>query len=185
MARLNEFISRIDLSAMTDYVTAHGKLVFYAKGTPLVEAGSRCRYAGIIRSGYFKFTVLNSKGNEIVAGFLFEGDVIMDYVRGFLRGDAAMTSIIAGSDAEILRVPIDDMRRYIMEQPCDFVADASSHILHEAYTRYLDVLVKTPAERYRELMARCPHDIDNLPIQEIASYLRISRRQLHRIREKK
>lgn len=167
---------------MADYVMAHGTPVFYTKGTPLVEAGERCRYAGIILSGYFKFAAVNSKGNEVVAGFLFKGDVIMDYVRGFLRDAPSMIAIIAGSDAELLRVPIDDLRRYIMEQGENFVADASSHILHEAYSRYLDVLIKTPTERYRELMARCPGDIDNLPIQEIASFLRISRRQLHRIR---
>ena len=44
-------------------------------------------------------------------------------------------------------------------------------------------LVKTPAERFHELVSRYPGVIHNLPIQEIASYLGISRRQLHRIRE--
>lgn len=183
MARLNTFISRIDFSTMREYILAHGTPVRYAKGEPLVEAGRRCRYAGIIRSGYFKFAAINSKGNEIVAGFLFEGDVIMDYVRGFLRDEPSLTSIVAGSDADLLRVPIDDVRRYIMAQSEDFVAQASSLVLHEAYSRYLDVLIKTPTERYRELMSRCPNEIGSLPIAELASYLRVSRRQLHRIRE--
>jgi len=44
-------------------------------------------------------------------------------------------------------------------------------------------LVKTPTERFHELVSRYPGVIHNLPIQEIASYLGISRRQLHRIRE--
>ena len=44
-------------------------------------------------------------------------------------------------------------------------------------------LVKTPAERFHEFVSRYPGVIHNLPIQEIASYLGISRRQLHRIRE--
>ena len=44
-------------------------------------------------------------------------------------------------------------------------------------------LVKTPAERFHELVTRYPGVTHNLPIQEIASYLGISRRQLHRIRE--
>ncbi len=44
-------------------------------------------------------------------------------------------------------------------------------------------LVKTPAERLHELVSRYPGVTHNLPIQEIASYLGISRRQLHRIRE--
>lgn len=182
MSRLNAFISRIDLTATTDFIKARGKPVSYTKGTPLVEAGSRCRYAGIILSGYFKFSTINTKGNEVVAGFLFKGDVIMDYVRGFLRGEPSLISIIAGSDAELLRVPIDDLRRYIMDKNDNFVATTSSVLLHEAYSRYLDVLIKTPAERYRELMDRCPDDINILPVGEVASFLRVSRRQLHRIR---
>lgn len=44
-------------------------------------------------------------------------------------------------------------------------------------------LVKTPTERFHELVSRFPGVTHNLPIQEIASYLGISRRQLHRIRE--
>ncbi|MBO5297369.1 MAG: hypothetical protein J6B03_07225 [Candidatus Homeothermus sp.] len=45
------------------------------------------------------------------------------------------------------------------------------------------MLIKTPSERFHELVSRYPGVIHNLPIQEIASYLGISRRQLHRIRE--
>lgn len=44
-------------------------------------------------------------------------------------------------------------------------------------------LVKTPTERFHELVFRYPGIIHNLPIQEIAFYLGISHRQLHRIRE--
>ena len=44
-------------------------------------------------------------------------------------------------------------------------------------------LVKTPTERFHELVSRYPGVIHNLPIQEIASHLGISLRQLHRIRE--
>ena len=44
-------------------------------------------------------------------------------------------------------------------------------------------LVKTPTERFHELVFRYPGVTRNLPIQEIASYLGISRRQLHRVRE--
>ncbi len=183
MSRLNTFISRIDFSAIAGYIKEHGTPARYAKGEPLVEIGTRCRYVGIIRSGYFKFSAINSKGNEVVAGFLFQGDVIMDFVRGFLRDEPSLTSIIAGSDAEIIRVPMGSLRHFIMEQCTDFVADASSLVLHEAYCRYLDVLIKTPTERYRELMARCPNEIRSLPIQELVSYLSVSRRQLHRIRE--
>ena len=179
MARLNDFLTKIDLSALHDYVAAHGSKASYAKGEKLVAEGERCRYIGVVTSGYFKYTTVNAKGNEIVSGFSFEGDVVTDYVRSFLDNSASLTSIVAGCDSEVLQMPIDEVRLHLGP---DFTASASPMLLQEAYRRYLDMLVKSPSERYLELMARCPTLFRSLPANEIASYLGVSRRQLHRIR---
>lgn len=183
MARLNDFMTKIDLSSLNDYVTAYGKSAIYAKGEGIVQQGCLCRYLGIVKSGYFKYVALNSKGEEVVTGFSFEGEIVTDYVQGFLFDQTSLTSIAAGCDSEIMRVLIKDVRQHLNERNPGFVADVSSNLLREAYCRYLDTLVKTPTERYLELVTRYPRDIHNLPIQEIASYLGISRRQFHRIRE--
>ena len=183
MAELNDFMTRIDLSVLNDYVAANGRSAVYAKGESIVQQGSLCRYVGVIKSGYFKYMALNSKGQEVVTGFSFEGEIVTDYVQGFLYGQPSLTSIVAGCDAEVQRVSVEDARRFIIERNPGFVAEVSSNLLQEAYCRYLNILVKTPAERFHELVSRYPGVIHNLPIQEIASYLGISRRQLHRIRE--
>lgn len=39
MARLNDFMTRIDLSALSKYVEAHGKIYVYAKGDMLARQG--------------------------------------------------------------------------------------------------------------------------------------------------
>lgn len=183
MAQLNEFMTRIDLSVLNDYVAANGKSVVYAKGERIVQQGRLCRYVGVVKSGYFKYVALNSKGQEVVTGFSFEGEVVTDYVQGFLYDRPSLTSIVAGCDAEVQRVSVEDARRFIIECSPGFVAEVSSNLLQEAYCRYLNMLVKTPAEGFHELVSRYPGVTHNLPIQEIASYLGISRRQLHRIRE--
>ena len=183
MAQLNDFMTKIDMSVLNDYVAANGKSVVYAKGERIVQEGYLCRYVGVVISGYFKYLALNSKGQEVVTGFSFEGEVVTDYVQGFLYDRPSLTSIVAGCDSEIRRVPIEEVRRFITERNPGFVAEVSSNLLQEAYCRYLNMLVKTPAERFHELVSRYPGVIHNLPIQEIASYLGISRRQLHRIRE--
>jgi len=183
MAELNDFMTRIDLSVVNDYVAANGKSVVYAKGERIVQQGRLCRYVGVVQSGYFKYVALNSKGQEVVTGFSFEGEVVTDYVQGFLFDQPSLTSIVAGCDAEIQQVAVKDARRFIIERNPGFVAEVSSNLLQEAYCRYLNMLVKTPAERFHELVSRYPGVMHNLPIQEIASYLGISRRQLHRIRE--
>ena len=183
MAELNDFMTRIDLSMLNDYVAANGRSVVYAKGDRIVQQSRLCRYVGVIKSGYFKYVALNSKGEEVVTGFSFEGEVVTDYVQGFLYDQPSLTSIVAGCDAEILRVSVEDARRFIIERNPGFVAEVSSNLLQEAYCRYLNILVKTPTERFHELVSLYPGVIHNLPVQEIASYLGISRRQLHRIRE--
>ena len=183
MAQLNEFMTMIDLSVLNDYVAANGKSVVYAKGERIVQQGRLCRYVGVVKSGYFKYMALNSKGQEVVTGFSFEGEVVTDYVQGFLYDQPSLTSIVAGCDAEVWRLSVVDARRFIIERNPGFVAEVSSNLLREAYCRYLNMLVKTPTERFQELVSRYPGVIHNLPIQEIASYLGISRRQLHRIRE--
>ena len=183
MVQLNEFMTRIDLSVLNDYVAANGRSVVYAKGERIVQQGQLCRYVGVVKSGYFKYVALNSKGQEVVTGFSFEGEVVTDYVQGFLYDQPSLTSIVAGCDAEVQRVSVEDARRFIIERNPGFVAEVSSNLLQEAYCRYLNMLVKTPTERFHELVSRYPRVTHNLPIQEIASYLGISRRQLHRIRE--
>ena len=166
-----------------DYVAANGKSVVYAKGERMVQQGELCRYVGVVKSGYFNYVALNSKGQEVVTGFSFEGEVVTDYVQGFLYDQPSLTSIVAGSDAEVQCVSVEDARRFIIERNPGFVAEVSSNLLQEAYCRYLNILVKTPIERFHELVSRYPGVTQKLPIQEIASYLGVSRRQLHRIRE--
>lgn len=41
MAELNDFMTRIDLSVLNDYVAANGKSVVYVKATPKSISGHR------------------------------------------------------------------------------------------------------------------------------------------------
>lgn len=66
MARHNDFMTRIDLLVLNDYVAANGNSVVCAKGERIVQQGRLCRYVGVVKSGYFKYMALNLKGHEIV-----------------------------------------------------------------------------------------------------------------------
>lgn len=66
MAQLNDFMTRIDLSVLNDYVATNGKSIVYARGERIVQQGRLCRYVGVVKSGYFKYVALNSKGQEVV-----------------------------------------------------------------------------------------------------------------------
>lgn len=183
MERLNEFMKKIDILPIVDFCREHGRIVNYAKGDRFVNQGEFCRFIGFVRSGYFKYTACDSNEEERVTGFSFAGEAVCDYIQSFLFNLPSMTSIVAGSRASVLQVPIANAREYMQTNRPDFISQASGVMLQEAYRRYLDVLTKTPAERYAILHSSYGHVIDTISYQELASYLNISRRQLQRIRE--
>lgn len=183
MARLNDFINRIDFGPLQRYCEEHGEPYRYVKGECLVAQGAVCRWFAVVRSGYFKFCTVASDGSLCVTGFSFAGEVTTDYVRSFLFGKPCLTSIIAGEDTDVLRIPLADIRKIGMTPQQALFESATSVLLDEAYRRYLDFYSKTPSERYRDLIVRCPEDIIRLPFNELASYLSVSRRQFLRIRE--
>lgn len=51
MARLNDFLKKIDMSELNDYVEAHGTSFIYTKGDSIVQQGQRCLYIGVVKSG--------------------------------------------------------------------------------------------------------------------------------------
>lgn len=183
MAKLNDFMSRIDMSLLEKYCREHGHSERYRRGDSLVDEGRMCRNIGIVKSGYFKYTILNTSGEECVTGFSFEGEIVSDFVRSFLYNRPAMSSIIAGCDAEVIQVAIADFRPYILSRNPSFCSDASAVLLTEAYSRYLAMHKRTPAERYSDLRNRFGQVIDTVAHSDLASYLTISRRQFQRIRE--
>lgn len=183
MAYLNDFMTRLDLKALLDYIEAHGRVVSYAKGQAIVAEGQLCRLMGVVKSGYFKFTSLTSGGDEVVTGFSFEGEVVFDYVRTFMQQQPSLSTIKAGCDCEVKQVSLAEAREYVLSRCPGFIEKASSVLLAEAYQRYINLNIKSPAERYAELIQRRDGVVDILTLAETASFLGISRRHLQRIRE--
>ena len=182
MARINDFMTKIDLSELREYIMRNGTTVQHRRGSDLCRKGEVCRNVGIVISGYFKYTAIASDGEECVTGFSFKDEIVTDYVCSFLFNRPSFTSITAGADATVLQVPISAIREHLKEHHPGFVAETSSVLLREAYSRYIDLHTLTPEERYNELCKRDKCDLREVALQEIASFLTISRRQLHRIR---
>lgn len=45
----------------------------YAKNDVFVQQDFVSKFLGVVKSGYFKYTILTSSGNEAIVGFAFEG----------------------------------------------------------------------------------------------------------------
>lgn len=56
-------------------------------------------------------------------------------------------------------------------------------LFEQVYGQVLNVYSSTPEQRYRQLLSRYPRLFELVSLGEIATYLNISRRQLHRFLE--
>ncbi len=169
---------------MRDYCRANGRVVRYAKGDYFVESGSIGRYAGFVKSGYFKYCVLSSKGEHAVTGFSFANECVMDFTRSFLLKQPSNVSIIAGCNSEVVQVSLRQLRDYMLSHNPDVINHASAVVLEEAYSRYLNLYQKTPTERYLELIEKYPGVLEVVTLRDIASYLLVTPIYLSRIRKK-
>lgn len=184
MAQINDFLSHIDFEAMRGYCMANGKTVRYAKGDCFAEAGRVGRYVGLVKTGYFKYCVLTSKGDYAVTGFSFADECIVDFTQSFLFNKPSMISIVAGCDSTVLQVPLNAIREYLKRDYPDLITKISSVLLVEAYSRYLNLHKESPTERYLELVEKYPDFFEQIPLQDIASFLLITPTYLSRIRKK-
>lgn len=182
MTRLNDFMACPELAPIYNYCLTHGTTAKYTKGESFLDEGSLCRYIAVVRSGYFKFSVIDNNGDECITGFSFAGDIVADYVYSFLNSQPSPTSIIAGADSEILRVSVSELRSYLDKIDSGYIARTAKLLLKEVYRRYVDMHRFSPEERYLKMIGRVPGLLSLVPLQELASYLSISRRQFQRIR---
>lgn len=181
MAQFNTFEEAIDFSFWKDICEKHGTLIRYRRGDYFVHAGSVLKQVGWIVSGGFKHSLIDNSGNNKAVGFVFENTVLANYLSAIL-GKKMPTDIIAIEDSEVFVVPAEIMRDYLNHDNTINIKFLQA-LFEQAYTYILNDYRYTPEERYCNLIKRYPKITDLVTLGEIASYLNISYRQLHRIRE--
>lgn len=181
MAGLNNFERSVDFSFWRDTCEEFGTSRRYKRGEYFVHAGEVLKYCGWIKSGGFKHTLTDSDGNLKTVGFVFDGSVLANYSSG-IHGRRMPTDIIALKDSEVLVVPTEFIKERLDTEPPLHLKLVQS-LFDDAYNIILDRYRLSAYDRYRRLIERFPRIFDLVPLSEIASYLNISLRQLHRFRE--
>ncbi len=181
MSQFNFYENEIDLSFWRELCCEKGTRRDFCRGEYFVHAGVRLRQVGWILSGGFKHSLIDNAGNAKAVGFVFDGSVLANYQSAILERPMA-TDIIALEDSEVMLVPVELMQERLRSDPALNTQFAQA-LFEQAYNLILNDYRFTPAERYRSLMERYPRITQLVSLAEIASYLNISYRQLHRIRE--
>ena len=181
MAQFNAFEEAIDFSFMRELCEKHGTLRHYRRGEYFARVGEVIKNAGWIVSGGFKHSLIDNAGNEKAVGFVFEGSILANYLSA-THGKKLPTDIIALEESDVLVIPASMIRERLLFDPTLHIR-FSDALFEQAYEHVLNDYRSTPEQRYRQLLMRYPRLFDVVSLGEIATYLNISRRQLHRIRE--
>lgn len=181
MSIFDSYIDQIDTTFWREFCERQGKTLHYKKGDYFARTGETSRHIGLVKQGYFKYTVTDTNGNEHISGFSFTDTFIGDYL-SVTRKIPCMNDIVAVTDAEVLTIGYhtfnDALRVNILSHLQ--VADA---LFRQAYNTYLDMHRLSPKERYMALLKCDPNILQNISLKELASYLNITPTHFSRIRK--
>ncbi len=180
----NTYIERINFEAWRKACVGRGTLRHFAKGDEFVSIGEVGRYMGFIQSGTLKYVAYSDDGTEHVVGLVFGEGFVGDW-RNFLHGKRASVAIVATSNCDIYCLTSNEVKS-MMEADADFketVMQTTEAVYGTLYDRHLDLYVKTPQQRYDELISRHPDLFDLFSLKDIASFLNITPTHLSRLRK--
>lgn len=180
-SQFNAFEEAIDFSFWRELCEKHGTLRHYARGEYFARTGEVLKNAGWIVKGGFKHSLIDKSGNAKTVGFVFEDSVLANYISS-MHGKKMPTDIIALMDSDVLVIPASLIRERLMFDPTLYIKFLDA-LFEQAYDLVLNNYRSTPEQRYRQLLVRYPRLFDLVSLGEIATYLNISRRQLHRFGE--
>ncbi len=149
----------------------------------LLQEGDVCRDLTFVEKGALYSYSVDSKGNQHVIRFAFEG-WWMANLQSFFTGEPTRLNIEVFEDSELLMLDKQNHDRLINEVP----AYERYHriIVQNAYValqqRVENALGLTAEEKYARLIEQNPEFMHRVPLNLVASYLGITPETLSRVR---
>lgn len=149
----------------------------------LLQEGDVCRELAFVEMGALYSYTVDSKGNQHVIRFAFEG-WWMANLQSFFTGNPTTLNIEVLEDSELLVLDRTNHEKLLEEIP----AYERYHriIIQNAYValqqRAENALGLTAEEKYARLIAQNPEFLNRVPLNLVASYLGVSPETLSRVR---
>jgi len=150
----------------------------------LLNEGDVCKYLGFVNSGCLREYTIDNKGIEHIIQFAIEDWWVSD-LNSFLSGLPATHNIDALQDSELLLLEKSAREELLNASP---KMDRFFRILLESNyiatrQRVADSLSESAEERYLKFIKTYPKLFEQIPQNQIASYLGITPQSLSRIRK--
>lgn len=155
------------------------------KGEIWIDYNKICREMAFINRGLLRSSYIDGKGNEITSCFCAPNSMASSF-KSFISQSPSNLQLQAIENTELLIIKNDNLQKLYKEVP---VWERLGRILMEkeylSLWNYANSLNTEQAqERYLKLMEGQPEVVNKAPVQDIASYLGITRETLSRIRKK-
>jgi CRP-like cAMP-binding protein len=179
ITKFNRYLELDEIPQWIEIFLDKGDVRIYGKDELFLREGQKCDKIGFVKDGAFRHTVAASDGTERIAGYSFVGDFITNFTA--FGGDTSAVSIQAIRDSTVYILPKEEIYSY---QTLDYRRRVAEVSLSDVYGRLLLMHTGTPEERYCHLIARFPAILNEVPLKEIASFLRMTPETLSRVRKK-
>lgn len=186
MDEFNKYLKGTDLNWLREVCVNKGRLTEYSRNDYFVRAGDVTTHVGYIKRGAFRYVCVNpSEGKGYSTGFAFEREFVTDYPACIYQVPSEI-SIQAITPCEVYICNMQEMLQ-VFNENTDIQLQTrknAERILFCVYQNYIDLYRKTPEERYKEIIYRCPEILQILTLKELSSYLKITPITMSKIRRK-
>ena len=161
----------------------HGDVIEAAKNEVIKKHGEKEKYFYFIVKGSGGIMLFNHT-NYLCIDLCYDGDFFGDYL-SFLTNEKTDLEVICFEPSTLFRINQDNFKALSKTEYGKIICQVASESLFiHKQTQQLDLLSKTPEQRYLEMLNRQPSIIQKTPNKHIASYLGITPESLSRIRKR-
>lgn len=186
MEKLKAYVQQLAPISDQEFEDAAGAFskVHLQKGDYFVRAGRVCDQIAFINGGTLRVYYINDKGEEITSCFCSEHHLTTSY-KSFILQQPSVLSIVAIEDSELLTISYDDLQKLyatsIGWQALGRAVAEREYFIMESYASILNT--ESATEKYKRLLREQPEVVQKSTVEDIASYLGVTRRTLSRIRQ--
>ena len=186
MDKLKEFLRRIVPITDEEFV---GTISYFMekklkKGDFFVQQDKICKHIAFIVKGTLRTYYINEKAEEITSCFCTENNLASSY-KSFILQQPSSLILQAIEDTELLLIDYENLQNLYSQsmawQTIGRMLAEREYIVMEQYASVLNN--ETAKEKYLRLLKEQPNILQKASIQDIASYLGLTRRTLSRIRK--
>lgn len=157
------------------------------KNECFAEAGKTCKELGFIIRGAVRFCNIVD-GKEVTGYFCFENSFVTA-IKSYLTGSPCLYTIKTLEDTVFVTISKENMQAMLAHALLSCKIERFGRLLSESFNilfedRLKSFIVKTPEERYRDLLESGKEIVTRIPVQYIAQFIGITPVSLSRIRKR-